>query len=78
MEAFLYSDAQVYISGDLCYHDARAVEESGRVLVDVGHFASEQIIIDVLVDRLRQAAVNAKWDVSIDPCRLERDPFKIL
>lgn len=78
MEAFLTSDAQVYISGDLRYHDARAAEEAGRALIDVGHFASEQIVIDSLVDQLRQAAINAKWGVSIDPCRLERDPFKIV
>ncbi len=78
MEAFLTSDAQVYISGDLRYHDARAVEEAGRALIDVGHFASEQIVIDSLVDQLRQAAKIANWGVSIDACRLERDPFQIL
>jgi dinuclear metal center YbgI/SA1388 family protein len=77
MEAFLSSDAQVYISGDLRYHDARAVEEAGRALIDVGHFASEQIVIDSLVDQLRQVAKNAKWGVSIEPCTLERDPFMI-
>jgi dinuclear metal center YbgI/SA1388 family protein len=78
MEAFLSSDAQVYISGDLRYHDARAAEEAGRALIDVGHFASEQIVIDSLVERLRQVAKNAKWGISIEPCRLERDPFTIV
>jgi dinuclear metal center YbgI/SA1388 family protein len=78
MEAFLTSDAQVYISGDLRYHDARAVEEAGRALIDVGHFASERIVIDSLVDQLRRAAKMADWVVSIDPCRLERDPFQVL
>jgi dinuclear metal center YbgI/SA1388 family protein len=78
MEAFLSSDAQVYISGDSRYHDARAVEEAGRALIDVGHFASEQIVIDSLVDQLRRAAKTAKWGVSIEPCRLEWDPFKIV
>jgi dinuclear metal center YbgI/SA1388 family protein len=78
MEAFLSSDAQVYISGDSRYHDARAVEEAGRALIDVGHFASEQIVIDSLVDQLRRAAKTAKWGISIEPCRMERDPFKIV
>jgi dinuclear metal center YbgI/SA1388 family protein len=78
MEAFLTSDAQVYISGDLRYHDARAAEEAGKALIDVGHFASEQIVIDALVDQLRQAAKIGNWGVSIDPCRLERDPFQVL
>jgi dinuclear metal center YbgI/SA1388 family protein len=78
MEAFLFSDAQVYVSGDLRYHDARAAEEAGRALIDVGHFASEQIVIDSLVEQLRQVAKNAKWGVTIEPCRLERDPFTIV
>lgn len=78
MEAFLSSDAQVYVSGDLRYHDARAVEEAGRALIDVGHFASEQIIVDSLVEWLRRAAKKAKWEVSIEPCGLEQDPFTIV
>lgn len=78
MEAFLASDAQVYISGDLRYHDARAVEDAGRSLIDIGHFASERIVIDALVGQLRTAAKTAQWRLSVEPCRLERDPFKIV
>jgi dinuclear metal center YbgI/SA1388 family protein len=77
MEAFLTSGAQLYISGDLRYHDARAVEEAGRALIDVGHFASEQIVIESLVDQLRQVAQNAQWEISIEPCNVEQDPFTI-
>jgi dinuclear metal center YbgI/SA1388 family protein len=78
MEAFLASNAQVYISGDLRYHDARAAEDAGRALIDVGHFASEQIVIDALVDRLRRAAKASNWSVAIEACRLERDPFTLM
>jgi dinuclear metal center YbgI/SA1388 family protein len=77
MEAFLTSEAQLYISGDLRYHDARAVEEAGRALVDVGHFPSEQIVIESLVDQLRRTAKIARWRVSIEPCKVEQDPFTI-
>jgi GTP cyclohydrolase I len=75
LEAFLDTDAQVYISGDLHYHAARTVEDAGRALIDVGHFASEHLVIDALVDQVRDAIQDHGWRVSIEPCRLERDPF---
>lgn len=76
--AFLSSDADVYLTGDLRYHDARRVEDAGRALIDVGHYASEHIFIDQLVEMLRQYAHGAGWAVEIEPCRVENDPFKLI
>lgn len=75
LEAFLASDAQVFVSGDLHYHDARAVENSGRCLIDIGHFASEHLMVQDLYTRLKQAANQAGWEVQITPCGMEKDPF---
>jgi dinuclear metal center YbgI/SA1388 family protein len=77
IEAFLDSDAQVYISGDLHYHAARTVVEAGRALIDVGHFASEHLVTDALSTQLGAAIKNSGWDVVVEPCRLERDPFML-
>jgi dinuclear metal center YbgI/SA1388 family protein len=78
MDTFLSSDADVYVSGDLRYHDARAVEDSGRAFVDIGHFASEHLIIDPLVRKLKAAVEQAGWDIGIEPCSIESDPFSIM
>ena len=78
LDAFLSSDADVYLTGDLRYHDARRVEDHGRALIDVGHFASERIFIDKLVEQLRQNAHGKGWTVDIEPCRIENDPFKLI
>ncbi len=78
LDAFLSSDADVYLTGDLRYHDARRVEDHGRALIDVGHFASERIFIDKLVEQLRQHAHGKGWTVDIEPCRIENDPFKLI
>ena len=78
MDTFLSSDADVYVSGDLRYHDARSVEHSGRVFVDIGHFASEHLIIDPLVRRLKAAVEEAGFDIAIEPCSIESDPFSIM
>lgn len=78
MDAFLISDAQVYISGDFKYHDARAVEAAGRAMIDIGHFASEHLFINALVNRLNESMKAPGWSVSVEACLLERDPFRPL
>ena len=72
---FFASDAQVYISGDLRYHDARDVEAAGRGLIDIGHFASEHLIVDVLAGKLTDMLKRKHAEVSVEACMLEEDPF---
>jgi GTP cyclohydrolase I len=78
MDRFLSTDADVYVSGDLRYHDARIVEDSGRAFVDIGHFASEHLIIDALVSNLKAAVEKSRWNILVEPCSIESDPFSIL
>ncbi len=78
MDRFLSTDADVYVSGDLRYHDARIVEDSGRAFVDIGHFASEHLMIDALVSKLKAAVEKSRWNILVEPCSIESDPFSIL
>ena len=78
MDTFLNSDSDVFVSGDLRYHDARIVEDSGRAFVDIGHFASEHLMIDALVEKLKAETDKSGWDVRIEPCSLESDPFELM
>lgn len=75
VRGFLNSTADVFISGDLRYHDARDTEAAGRGLIDVGHFASEHIIIAALTERLQESAAAAGFDTTISACGLEKEPF---
>ena len=75
MNEFLSSGADVYISGDLKFHDARAVEGVGLGLIDIGHFASEHVMVDMLADRLKDILINAGMDINVEACDLENDPF---
>ncbi|MFW6011738.1 MAG: Nif3-like dinuclear metal center hexameric protein [Desulfosalsimonas sp.] len=72
---FLETDAQVLISGDMRYHDAVNAAENGRALIDVGHFASEQLIVPVIKDRLESALQAAGENVSVMVMGDEADPF---
>jgi dinuclear metal center YbgI/SA1388 family protein len=78
MKDFLKSEAQVYITGDIRYHDARTVEAEGKGLIDIGHFASEHIAVADLARRIKALIRKAGYDVSVKACGMERDPFYIL
>lgn len=75
---FISSDAQVYISGDMRYHDAKDVQAANRGLIDIGHFASEHIMVGVVADRLSAALAKAGLKADIKAYGLERDPFLTL
>jgi len=75
LSAFLSSAADVYLSGDLTYHNGRAVEAMDRGLIDIGHFASEHIVVEDLSRRIKQALAKTGEAVTVTACTLEKDPF---
>jgi dinuclear metal center YbgI/SA1388 family protein len=76
--AFLASEAEVFITGDVRYHEAREIEAHGRGIVDVGHFESEHIILDVLTEKLTEQMVARQLDVSVEACVGERAAFQAI
>lgn len=75
MGDFLRSPAQVYVSGDLHYHDARTAEEAGRALVDIGHFGSEIIMGEAMSKALVSLFRQQGLSIEVQACEVERDPF---
>ena len=78
LPSFLASDAQVFVGGDFGYHDGRVVENSGRVLMDVGHFASERILVEVLAERLAEALKKEGHSVEVTAYKKEQDCFRYI
>ncbi|MFH0728354.1 MAG: Nif3-like dinuclear metal center hexameric protein [Pseudomonadota bacterium] len=77
-DAFYASGAQVYVSGDFRYHDARTAEMNQVGLVDIGHFASEHLMVAALASRLRAECDAHGFPVIIHACEIEKNPFVIL
>ncbi|SHK06953.1 Nif3-like dinuclear metal center hexameric protein [Tepidibacter formicigenes] len=62
--------ADVLITGDVKYHDAQDALEIGMGVIDAGHFGSENIFSDVVVEYLsdKLSSVNVtKSSIYIDP-----------
>jgi dinuclear metal center YbgI/SA1388 family protein len=75
LQTFLASDAQVFVSGDLGYHEGRCVEDAGRALMDVGHFASEHVVVEGLADWLSMILSDGGHAVEVAAFQDERDCF---
>ena len=78
LSEFLRSEADVFISGDIKYHDARAIEAAGKGLVDIGHFASEHVMVEELSRRIGQLLTAEETAVTVKPYLLEKDPFMVI
>jgi dinuclear metal center YbgI/SA1388 family protein len=76
LQAARRKGAQLLVTGDGKYHDAREAEALGIGLVDIGHFASEQLIVPWLVELLRRESACRCWGVTIRAYDKERDPFR--
>jgi len=70
--------ADVLVTGDLKYHEARQAEESRLGIIDAGHFATERLMAGRLADTLNRAAKEASLEISFTVLEQETDPFRTL
>jgi dinuclear metal center YbgI/SA1388 family protein len=78
MEKVLASGAEVFITGDMKYHDARFAEENGLAVIDIGHFDSEKLVLEPFGDFLRSKAKSETAELEVFISKSEADPFKVV
>lgn len=66
--------ADVIITGDLKYHEAREIIDNGLCAIDAGHFGTENVIIPVIANYLSEMAE----DVQIVKSERSKDIFMVL
>ena len=74
----LRAKPDLFITGDLKYHDAMNYMTEGIPVLDIGHFGSEKGVRRVLAGKIRQALQKAGSPVPVHTARSERDPFRIV
>jgi putative NIF3 family GTP cyclohydrolase 1 type 2 len=78
LNRFYSSDADVFITGDIRYHDARDAEDRQTSLIDIGHFGSEHIMVGELGKRLERILADRHLNVEVLTCEEEKDPFLVV
>lgn len=75
LEQVVDSGAELFITGDVKFHEARTAEDKGLSILDVGHFASEIYGMIRFTEVMEEKFKDMGWKVKIQ-CAKEKDPFK--
>ncbi|OHB27974.1 MAG: Nif3-like dinuclear metal center hexameric protein [Desulfuromonadaceae bacterium GWC2_58_13] len=70
--------ADLLVTGDVKYHEARAAESLGVALVDAGHFATERLMVGELASRLKAEAETRGIKITVIEAKGEADPFRMV
>lgn len=70
--------ADVLVTGDVKYHEARGAQARGLALLDAGHFATERIMVRELAAALRKAAEQRGLAMGFVEFQGEEDPFQVV
>ena len=67
--------ADLLLTGDVKYHEAREAEAHGILLLDAGHYSTEQIMADEICRFLNDALLQAGYQIDVMTACRENDPF---
>ena len=70
-----FKGADVLVTGDLKYHEARDAEALGIAVVDAGHFATERLMIGGIVERVAKELEGLRYTAAVVPFDGEKEPF---
>ena len=79
MRSAARAGADVLVTGDVKYHEARDAEDLGIALIDAGHFHTEIIMAAAVQSRLLHMLRESGFDgCQVIACSIETDPFRYL
>jgi dinuclear metal center YbgI/SA1388 family protein len=70
--------ADLLVTGDVKYHEARNAEALGVAVIDAGHFATERLMVRFLAKILHREAEKKGLLLEIIEMEGEEDPFKTI
>lgn len=68
---------ELYLTGDIKYHDYRLGEELGVTLVDIGHFASENLGIKHIGEFLQATLTQSGKSIPVHSSEVLKNPFHL-
>ena len=70
--------ADLYLTGDVKYHEAEDASSSGFLIADGGHFYTERVIIPYLAKRLRKEFEKRSWKIIVEEDNFSQDVFSYI
>ena len=70
------SGADIYVTGDLKYHDAQEAVNLGLMVIDAGHFSTENIFVPKIVDYLQKYTIDHNIELEIIENASSKNIFK--
>lgn len=70
IEEVAETGADLFITGDIKYHDAQKAEKLDLILIDAGHYHTEKIILPVIKERLKELNKDLEVEVYEKPSPL--------
>ncbi len=67
--------ADLLLTGDVKYHEAREAELQGIAVLDAGHFSTEQLMVDAIRAYLETSLATSGCQLEIVSSRREQNPF---
>jgi dinuclear metal center YbgI/SA1388 family protein len=67
--------AQVYVTGEVKHSTARWAEAAGFCIVDGGHFATENPVVESLADNLRRIFSERGLNIAVQTSAKQKNPF---
>lgn len=74
-ETAFRSGAQVYITGEVKHSVARWAERAGLCVIDAGHFATENLVVPMLVAALRKGFAKKGFQIPVRASERQESPF---
>ncbi|MFW5991844.1 MAG: Nif3-like dinuclear metal center hexameric protein [Halanaerobiaceae bacterium] len=69
--------ADLFVTGDIKYHEAQLSERLGVMLVEAGHYESEVMVIDLLYDYLLQQIVKENLEINLIKSEVNTNPWSV-
>ena len=67
----------VYVTGDVKYHEAQLADELGMCIIDAGHYETENIYMAYLKEYLREKCLDKNYEVKIINSESLENPFRV-
>jgi len=69
------SGAQVYVTGEVKHSTARWAEETGFCIIDAGHFATENPVVEAVVEVLQSIFTEKNISIPVMASAKQQNPF---